>query len=276
MALVTEMTLREQLDEASLATMTRYEVPANTVVTPAARAWLMDRRIDLVIGQKVIFAVPRGLRDDPGPTVPGSVTAASPAAEPVSALPAFTPPDHFDVIDGSQIAGKPEHLTALRGNLLVPKNHPEIKFRGQIDSLEADILLAQVQFVGLGLAAGVAELGEVLRYAKQILRCEVLEVPFDTVTLFGFNDAELRHRSHHPKDFYGIPHFAPSAEDGPAVVLLNSLRTKVREVELAAYDAFAVGGTQPPTRIDLIRALNRLSSAVYLMMLKAKTGGYAS
>ncbi|MCL2736954.1 MAG: hypothetical protein FWD75_10080 [Propionibacteriaceae bacterium] len=281
MALVTESTLREQFCNPAALAGTRYEAPAGTVVSPAARAWLIDQRMDLVIGGKVIFAAPRcdrvvvdqvkpepvagapSLPDDPGAT-----------QVPASALPAFTRPELFDVVDGSQLADKPEHLTALRGNLLVPKGHPQIRFRGLLDSLEAEILVAQVEFLREGSTAGVADLGEVLRYVKNILRSEVLDQPFGHVALFGFDDEELRRRSHHPKDYYGIPHFATSAEDGLGVVLLNRLRTKVREVELAAYDAFAVGGTQPPTRIDLIRALNRLSSAVYIMMFKAKIKEY--
>ena len=275
MALLTETMLREQFGESSTPSITRYEVPAGTVVTPSARAWLIDRRVDLVIGDKVIFANPRAGTDEAPTAPPPPTREPADPGEPRSALPAFTAPDHFDVIDGSQVATKPEHLCALRGNLLVPKGHPQIRFRGRLDSLEADLLVAEVAFARLGLAKGVAELEEVLRYVKQILRCEVLDTPFEQVRLFGLDDEAIRAHSHHPQQYYGIVHFAPSVDDGEAVVLLNQLRTRAREVELAAYDAFAVGGTQEPTRIDLIRALNRLSSGFYLMMLKAKTGGYA-
>jgi len=272
MAVVTEAKLREEFPDPREVGIGKYEVPEGTVVTPSARAWLVDHRIDLVIGEKLIFATPRSGADQGAQTTPRRATP--PQAGTASALPAFIPPEHFDVIDGTQIDAKPEHLTALRGNLLVPKNHPQIRFRGQLDALEADLLVLQVEFERLGLPGAVAELGEVLRYVKQILRCEVLDVPFEQVSLFGLDDAELRHRSHHPNQYFGLPHFAASVEDGAAVVLLNQLRTRVREVELAAYDAFAVGGTQPPTRTDLIRALNRLSSAVYLMMFKAKMKDY--
>lgn len=295
MALVTEAKLREEFPDPDQISITRYEVPAGTVVTPSARAWLIDKKIDLMIGSKVVFAAPRTSAGgetlpkqsgEPSDRVAPSVSSGSasvvPSGSPAqpasgaapSALPAFTKPEHFDVIDGSQIDVKPEYLTALRGNLLVPKNHPQIKFRGQLDSLEAYLLVLQVEFSKLGLPKAVAELGEVLRYVKQILRCEVLDVPCEQMSLFGLDDEELRHRSHYPNQYYGIPHFAASVDDGAAVVLLNQLRTRVREVELAAYDAFAVGGTQPPTRVDIIQALNRLSSAVYLMMFKAKTKEY--
>ena len=50
-------------------------------------------------------------------------------------------------------------------------------------------------------------------------------------------------------------------------------RAQVREVELAAAEAF----TQENKifRPDIIQALNRLSSAVYIMMLKQGSGCYA-
>lgn len=276
MALVTEAGLREQFRDGVSLSTTRYDVPAGTVVTPSARAWLVDHQLDLVIGGLVVFASPRTADASAGAKLAEATGANQQQAKagPASALPAFNKPEHFDVIDGSQIADKPEHLTALRGNLLVPKNHPQIRFRGMVDALEADLLSAQVAFRRIGLGKGVSELGEVLRYVKQLLRCEVLDVPFEDAELFGMDEAALRHRSHHPQETYGIPHFAASVDDGEAVVTLNQLRTKVRQVELAAYDAFNAGGSAPPTRLDLIRALNRLSSAIYIMMFKAKTKEY--
>jgi len=244
MTVVTEAQVREQFGEPG-GSVSQYELPSGTLVTPSARAWLIDHRIDLVIG---------------GPA-------------PVSALPAFTPPKQFDVIDGSKVDTKPEHLTALRGNLLVPKNHPQIKFRGLLDALEADLVAAQFVFARLGLATGIDDLRDVLRYVKQILRCEVLDVPFEDVSLIGLDDAALRERSHHPQQYFGMPHFAASLDDGEAVILLNQLRTKARQVELAAYDAFAVDGGAP-SRVDIIKALNRLSSGLYIMMYKAKLKEY--
>ena len=269
MALVTEALLRHQFGETTPPDITRYDVPAGTLVTPSARAWLIDHQIDLVVGGVAVCTMPR-----PGASVPAVASAPAPTG-PVSALPAFTPPAQFDVIDGSKIASKPEHLTALRGNLLVPKNHPQIRFRGMLDAFEADLLVAQVAFDRLGLRRGIADLADILRYIKAILRCEVLDAPFEPTPLLGLDDAALREHSHHPQNYYGLPHFAASVEDGEAVVLLNQLRTKVRQVELAAFDAFATPGTGAPTRPDLIQALNRASSALYLMMFKAKTKEYA-
>ena len=47
------------------------------------------------------------------------------------------------VADGTTYVEKPEHLTQLAGNQLVPKDHPRIVFRGWLDQLQAEILLLQ-------------------------------------------------------------------------------------------------------------------------------------
>ncbi|MDR2347148.1 MAG: hypothetical protein LBD90_00705, partial [Bifidobacteriaceae bacterium] len=187
---------------------------------------------------------------------------------------AFTPPERYEVVGGGYLSQKPEHMTSLRGNLLVGKDHPAIALRGALDSLEAQILVAQVAFQRLGLEAGVAELGEALDYVKSVLRAEVVEDDLGEMPLFGLSPDQLRARSHHPRRYFGIGHFAASVADGEAVVLLNALRTRAREAELVAYQMFKPADGAAGDRLGLIRALNRLSSAFYLMMFKAKTNQY--
>jgi ethanolamine utilization cobalamin adenosyltransferase len=55
---------------------------------------------------------------------------------------------------------------------------------------------------------------------------------------------------------------------------LNKLRTLIREVEITAVDAFV--SELEIQKIDLLRALNRLSSAIYIMMLKEEKGEYGN
>ena len=56
----------------------------------------------------------------------------------------------------------------------------------------------------------------------------------------------------------------PQPADSPAILQLNRLRTQIRETELAAAAAFG------RDREDILRALNRLSSLVYILMLQCK------
>ena len=81
-------------------------------LTPGARDWLAAHKIQAVF--------PAG-RDDP----------AGPAAA------------RYRTLFGASLNEKPEHMTHLRGNILVFKDHPRIAFRGMIDALEGELMLAQ-------------------------------------------------------------------------------------------------------------------------------------
>jgi len=99
----------------------------------------------------------------------------------------------------------------------------------------------------------------------------VLEEPAAETTLCGMSQAELRSRSHRPQDYYEQPHFMPQVSDGMEVLLLNRVRCAVRAAELAAAEAFTDRDGNP-TRGDLLQALNRMSSCVYLLMIQTKAG----
>ena len=61
----------------------------------------------------------------------------------------------------------------------------------------------------------------------------------------------------------------PEAADGEAVLLLNRLRSLTRLTELKAACAFC-DENGLPTRPDLLKALNRMSSFLYILMIKTK------
>lgn len=168
---------------------------------------------------------------------------------------------------------KPEHMTHLRGNHLVYKDHPRIAFRGAIDSLESEIILLQVMTERMKLTRLTEDLEEIIKNIRWLLRCEVSGEPVGEVTIQGMDTDEMRAHSHHPSQYYGMKHFLPTYQHGEIVAHLNKLRTKVREVELAAYRAFKTE-TGDVEREDIIRVLNRLSSLFWIMMFKYLTGKY--
>ena len=173
-------------------------------------------------------------------------------------------PDRFRLPGGGFIEEKPEHMTHLNAEILVPKTHPRIVFRGAVDTLEAELILAQLaapEFAG--------ELEEVLTLARKIIRCDVLEEPLEDASLCGLTEAEQRRRSHFPQEYYGIPHFMPSAAHGEVIARLNRARCAAREAELRACEAFS-DREGNPTRPDLLRAMNRMSSMLYILMLHEK------
>ena len=61
----------------------------------------------------------------------------------------------------------------------------------------------------------------------------------------------------------------PGAEDGIAIAQLNRVRCIAREAELAAVAAFQ-DGEGAPTRVDILQALNRMSSMLYILMIEQK------
>ena len=127
--------------------------------------------------------------------------------------------DCFPLLTGGFLTEKPEHMTHLNGDFLVVKDHPRIIFRGKLDTLEAELILCQLTDKGLE-----APVGEILELARRIIRCEVLDEPLQWDRLCGLTEDEQRKRSHFPQDYYGQPHFMPSAADGAAIARLNRAR----------------------------------------------------
>lgn len=173
-------------------------------------------------------------------------------------------PERYRLLSGGYAEEKPEHMTHLNGEVLVPKTHPRIRFRGKMDTLEAELILCQ-------LVPGAPEgaLGEILDLSRKILRCDVLEEPLRQDTLCGLTQEEQRGRSHMPQDYYGQPHFMPQASDGPVIAGLNRARCFAREAELAAVEAFS-NREGNLIREDIPKALNRMSSMLYLLMIQEK------
>ncbi len=175
-------------------------------------------------------------------------------------------PQRYRLLSGGYVEEKPEHMTHLHGDVLVPKTHPRILFRGKMDTLESELILCQLADKSLE-----NPVGEILGLARQIIRCEVLGEPLKWDTLCGLTESEQRKRSHFPQEYYGQPHFMPSFSDGMVIARLNRARCAVREAELASVDAFS-DREGNLTRLDIHQALNRMSSMLYLLMIQKKAG----
>lgn len=199
-------------------------------LTPGARDWLSRERIQILPGE-------------------------------------MAKPEEYRLLNGAVLTKKPEHMTHLNGNRLVPKTHPRIRFRGAMDTLEAEILMAQLKCGGKCRQ----DLGEILELARNLIRWEVMDEPVEERKLCGLTDEEQRSRSHRPQDFYGQAHFMPSVQDGETVLSLNRCRCAARAAELAAVAAFTDENGNP-VRTDILRALNRMSSMIYILMIQAKAG----
>lgn len=240
MALLDEARVRLMSDNGTRGPVA---VGRDDVLTPSARTWLREHKVEVVY--------PQGGGgeggDKPGP--------------------------RYQTLFGAALEEKPEHMTHLRGNILVFKDHPRIVFRGYIDRLEAEISLCQRTCAREGYKKLAAELGEVLEFVRKFIRYDVLDEPVGEFRLCGMGPEELREKSHYPEKYFGQPHFMVSAADSPALLEVNRVRTTVRQTELAAYRAFRNrdGGVE---RGDIILGLNRLSSLFWIFMIKLKAGKY--
>jgi ethanolamine utilization protein EutL len=185
----------------------------------------------------------------------------------------------FQSLDtGQRFAEKPDHLTHLVDDAtLVRKTHPRIVARGKLDLLQAAILDAQVAADAEQARALVGELGELLELARALVGAEVTGRPLPPLRLLGMTGIEVRDATHHTRELYGVPFMYPDVRQGPVVAKLNLARAIAREAEVATLQAFVAdsgGPTAPPLRPDLTEALNRLSSALYLLACKYVGGHY--
>lgn len=188
--------------------------------------------------------------------------------ERIEILPAETAkPERYRLLGGGFAEDKPEHMTHLNAQVLVRKTHPRIRFRGKVDLLEAELLLCMAEAEG----AVSAKMQMILDFVRLLIRCDVLETPVEQEKLCGLTMAELRSRSHRPQDYYGQPHFMPAWQDGKLLLQLNRVRCVARQAELAAVEAFS-DREGNPTRPDMLQAMNRISSMLYLLMIEIKAG----
>ena len=238
--ILTESELRSRWhrDQPSVVT-----VPAGSVLTPSARDFLSTHNIQLSIEGGAPVDIGRN-----------AMATARPSDRPVRNSPA-----------------KPEHMTHLHGQQLVAKTHPVIAWRGQMDLFDCALVEAQVWLSASGEEELVQALEEVLRFAQRIMAAQVKEQPFEFDRLCGWDATQIRDMSHHPDRYFGTPHTAMDYKDGPVVARLNSLRAKVREVELAAGRAF-IDNDGRCERTDIMQALNRLSSLLYVLLCRYRAG----
>lgn len=171
------------------------------------------------------------------------------------------------VVPAAKIA-KPEEMTHLNAHRVVAKDHPRIRFRGQLDQLQAQIVLVQLE---LEREADhrelIDELEDILSLLRRVMRSEVLDEPLEDERILGLTLEELRAQSHDPKAAFGVdPMAPPSRRFGRAWALMNLLRAESRVAEETAVAAFKTGPSK--AQQQLLRIMNRLSSVFHILMCR--------
>ncbi|HNY90029.1 MAG TPA: ethanolamine utilization cob(I)yrinic acid a,c-diamide adenosyltransferase EutT [bacterium] len=249
---ITEGWLREKF---GLGWGTEVHLPLDSRLTPAAHQLLEERKIVI----KYIDAEGRVFNPDKsGEEAPVQVhpLTSSTGGQKAECLLCHQP-----------VAKKPEALTHLDANTMVVKNHPRIALRGKIDTLIAHTVLVQIEFDRENKFPWLHPyLADVRSYLGNLLKSEVSGETMIPIALGGADENVVHAVSHNPLKYLGHDHIVPEMSHGRNVALLNLLRAQVREVEVEAARVF-IAPDLTVTRPDLIQAANRLSSALYVLML---------
>ena len=272
MKVITEAILRDELRASVPET---YTVPEGKIVSPAAREFLQQNKVKILDGKKVSYQKEKKQDKEEKEDKRPDVKATEVPPMPTVSAEEDKKPRFVDYETGAFYFEKPEHMTHLYGNVLVPKDHKRIYFRGKLDSLETIFVLNQTLLLEMGEDQSlIDDLQDILESLREMMRCDVMDEPFRRDYIIGLNHKELREHSHNPMKFYQIKQMVlPDYTLGKAYALLNQLRAAVRETEVAAASAFHVG--KEYLRQDIIEELNRMSSAMHIIMCKYLAGEYS-
>ena len=273
MKVITEAILRDELRASVPET---YTVPEGKILSPAAREFLQQNKVRILDGKKVSYQKEKKQEPEKEEKEDKRPDVKATEVPPMPTVPAEEDkkPKFVDYETGAFYFEKPEHMTHLYGNILVPKDHKRIYFRGKLDSLETIFVLNQTLLLEMGEDQSlIDDLQDILESLREMMRCDVMDEPFRRDYIIGLNHKELREHSHNPMKFYHIKQMVlPDYTLGKSYALLNQLRAAVRETEVAAAAAFHVG--KEYLRQDIIEELNRMSSAMHIIMCKYLAGEY--
>lgn len=244
------------IENASLSNGGEVRLPASSRLTPAARDVLNDRHIRIrytdEVGRVFVDAdkLDANVRQRVHPLTSNATREIA-----------------HCLLCQQQVSNKPEVLTHLDATTLVAKNDVRIAFRGRVDSAIAHAVLLQADWQENSIHATLQRMLADIRSALgNVLRSETLGEPMPPIAMGEFDEAQIHALSHEPLKHLGHDHIVPAIEHGMTVARLNLLRTAIREAELAGAQAF-VDKDFSVDRGDVLQALNRLSSAVYVLIL---------
>lgn len=263
---ITETWLRER---HTLADGTELHLPAGAALTPAAQSLISERhlRVKYVDESGQVFV------DNPiagrGKSAAGGDASERKRVHPLTGGDRAHP--MHCTLCHQAVAKKPDTLTHLNADTLVSKNDPRIHLRGQIDSAIACAVWIQAELAESDKPSSrriAPYLADIRSDLGNVLRAEATGEPLRPMHMGEF-DADAIHRlSHAPLQHLGYDHIVPEAAHGLTAARLNLLRTAIRNVELVAARLY-IGGDFEIARPDILEGLNRLSSAVYVLMIVA-------
>lgn len=244
----------------SLSDGTEIHLPANCKLTPAARGLISDHYLVIKYydEQGRLFVESA---DEKVPSANG--TENQPKLKQVHGLTGQQGYEAAECLMCHQaVQKKPDTMTHLNAHTLVSKSDPRLAFRAKLDTCIATAVWLQIE-ISENPQQWLSDIRSVL---GNIMRADALNEPLNDFMIGGLNEKAIHEVSHNPLKYLGHDHIVPSVEHGRDACLLNLLRTQVRETEISAASIF-ISRDLAVSRPDLMQALNRLSSATYVLML---------
>ena len=257
MPVITEEKLRKLEKEDKLSTLT---VTTKDILTPSAKEFLNQKGI--VIRDNEVAKNTEVKKE--------SIEATSTPKQEVEKK-EKPKRQYYDYITGGVYEKKPEYMTQIFGDHLVVKNHKRIILRGKFDTLQAETIKFWKKYEKNKKLE--ADFAQAYRFIRDLFISEMVDSEFKERDVLGYDIDTLKEITHNTHKYYKTGHlFEINVEYDEKVIDINCLRALSRECEIAAVDAFYHEGKTE--RLDILKALNRLSSIFYLMMLKANNGDY--
>lgn len=238
----------------------QFILEKGTIMTPSARQFLTDKGIEILKDGSVVTNSKKVEVEEKKEIVEKIIEKT------------ITP--KYIGLAGESYFEKPEHMTQISGNILVNKTHERIRFRGKLDSLQAKWLVLQKEFESYENEKLNKDMESVTTFIKKMVLAEVLDIEFEEIKVLGESLDKIKEISHNPKKFFGMGHlFDISVKNSFIVLKLNEMRSISREAEISGVTAFS-NERGIVEKKEMLKALNRLSSVIYVMMLKGEKGEY--
>lgn len=243
----------------SLSDGTEIRLPADCKLTPAARGLITDHHLIV----KFHDEQGRLFVETAEETTSNNTGTYQPKLKQVHGLTSQQGHDAAECqLCHQAVAKKPDTLTHLNAHTLVSKSDPRLAFRAKLDSCIATAVWLQIEVT----AEPQLWLADIRSVLGNIMRADVLNETLKDFMIGGLDEKAIHTLSHQPLKYLGHDHIVPAMEHGRNACLLNLLRTQVREAETSAASIF-IDRDLVVSRPDLMQGLNRLSSAIYVLML---------
>lgn len=241
------------------------EIEKGTLLTPSAKQFIADKGIELIIveeGRKIVDKM----------QVDQNLNSSVENNENQNNV--FEKYKYIG-INGEIYLEKPDYMTQIEGNTLILKNNKKIIFRAKVETFLSELLFTAKDLeISLGNEKLISDMESLIKFVNNILISEALDKTLENQTLLDGKTLDMiQDIARNPKESLGRAHLLElTLKNDILIHKLNRLRAFARELETYAVDYFIQENRV--FRKDLLQAFNVLSSAIYIIMLKADKEEY--